>query len=130
MIAILFALLVGSFKALSDLSSEGKIYPKGESWKNKWKLDDNGKISRNDKSYFYYLWLYKPENVEKFPYSSTFLVSLTDFWHKTELARMVSAVLMVLTYTQIFNSIADFAILYTFYMIGFTMIYEPIKRHA
>lgn len=62
-----------------------------ESWKNKWKwepLAQNGykrqsvrvRYEQIDKPW-YYFGLFKPEYKEKFPYSSTILVFLTDEWH-------------------------------------------------
>ena len=53
----------------------------GDSWKNKWKLDDKGKLIPQKNRPWYYLQIYKPEHQERFPYSSTFLVFTTDAWH-------------------------------------------------
>ena len=49
-------------------------------WKNKWKLKD-GNIISNNKTIWYYLWLYKPKYKERFIWSSTILVKFTDGWH-------------------------------------------------
>ena len=50
------------------------------SWKHKWKFID-GKMIIVEKPLWYYLFLFNPGHKEKFPYSSTFLVFLTDAWH-------------------------------------------------
>lgn len=129
MISFLCLLIVGIFKALSDLSSEGVIYPKGESWKNKWLLDSSGNIIKEDR----FLWYYpinKPQYKERFIYSSTFLVSLTDFWHKTELARSIAQVSAVIFYSTFHSLPIDAAMMFICYMVGFSITYEPIKRKA
>lgn len=53
-------------------------------WWNKWKKSDKGdrtSIIEQKSAPWYYLWIYKPQYVEAFPYSSTALVFLTDGWH-------------------------------------------------
>lgn len=52
------------------------------SWKNKWLLDDSGKLIPATKRPWYYLGLYLPKYEERFPYSSTCLVFLADAWHR------------------------------------------------
>lgn len=51
-----------------------------ESWKNKW-LFSEFKEPVHPYNYWYYFGLYKPKYQEKFIYSSTILVFLTDEWH-------------------------------------------------
>lgn len=51
-----------------------------DSWKLKWKWKNNQRIL-NNKKLWYYLWLYKPQYKEAFPYSTTILVFLTNAWH-------------------------------------------------
>lgn len=53
-----------------------------EDWREKWALDEQGQIIPNDVAPWYYLRLYAPKYVERFPYSSTALVAFTDRWHK------------------------------------------------
>jgi hypothetical protein len=58
-----------------------KIPGKGtDRWKNKWELDENGN-TKPAKYYWYYFGLFTPEHEEKFIYSSTMLVFITDEWH-------------------------------------------------
>ncbi len=54
---------------------------KGDAWKNKWKKDERGEPIPCIKSPWYYLGVYKPKYVERFVFSSTFLVWLTDAEH-------------------------------------------------
>jgi len=51
------------------------------SWRNKWKLNYLCSPMVTLKTPWYYFGIYKLEFVEKFPYSSTLLVSFTDAWH-------------------------------------------------
>lgn len=54
---------------------------KGKAWLNKWKLDENGALIPCIKAPWYYLGLFRPEYEERFMFSSTFLVFLTDAEH-------------------------------------------------
>ena len=49
---------------------------KGIDWRNKYD------ISKTYFNHWWYLGLYKPKYSEKFPFSSTALVFLTDRWHR------------------------------------------------
>lgn len=134
---IFFMVLLGTAKALSDLSSEGVIYPKSFSWRRKWKLDQNGDIIPFEgKAKWYYLFSYKPLYVERFAYSSTFLVNLTDFFHAIETIRFAACVGAILTYSpiisyynnHILNIILDVVIIWAIRTIAFTITYETTKR--
>lgn len=69
---IFLIILSGIFKGLMDFEA----HENSESWKNKYAkgLLPSGKP-------WYYFNLYKPKYKEAFPFSATFLVSLTDLWH-------------------------------------------------
>lgn len=126
---IFFIVLLGVAKALSDLSQEGVIYPKSGSWKNKWKLDSKGNIiPYSGKAKWYYLFSYKPMYVERFPYSSTFLVVLTDFWHTIESVRFAACVGAILTYHPMVNTPVDILIIWSIRTIAFSITYETTKR--
>ncbi len=79
LLAIATMLIAGVFMALMDLNAHGK---RGESpedtWTYKWKTP----LIESVKRPWYYLGLYKPQFIERFPYSSTALVWLTDAWHR------------------------------------------------
>lgn len=126
---IFFVILLGVAKSLSDLSQEGVIYPKSFSWRRKWKLDQNGDIIPfKGKAKWYYLFSYKPLYVERFAYSSTFLVNLTDFWHAIETIRFAACVGAILTYSPIINPLVDILIIWSIRTIAFTITYETTKR--
>jgi len=121
-------LLAGAAKAFSDLYSEGILKPtKDESWKFKWKLNDHGKIITNNKRLWYYLWLWKPKYVERFPYSSEFLVFLTDPWHLFNTIRMVFTIAGVLLFSATLHPVLEFFIIYGFFAAGFTPTYRYLK---
>jgi len=126
-IALIFAALYGIGKALSDLSAEGKIYPKSNSWKNKWLLDKRGNVMPTNKKLWYYP-INSPLYTERFPYSSTFFVAFTDFWHRCETLKAISLVLTALAYSVMVNHIIDFIMLYASWNIAFSIVYETIKR--
>ena len=77
----IFAILLffaGYFNGWMDFIK--KLNLDSESWLNKWELDHDGK--RIPVIYdWYYFGLFKTKYEEKFPYSSTILVFLTDQWH-------------------------------------------------
>lgn len=128
MISLLFLFLNGSMKALSDLSSEGIIFPKSSSYENKWKVVHHHLV-RNSKSPWYYFGLYTPPFKERFMYSSTFLVFLTDGFHFIESLRVMFMLFAVLSYKSVFGYvIADLILLWGVRTIGFTIVYEYFKR--
>jgi len=52
----------------------------GEAWKNKWKLDNQGDLIKYEKKDWWYFGIY-PKYQERFIYSSTIFVWLTDAEH-------------------------------------------------
>jgi len=68
------------FKAHMDAIDDSGI--KSSEWKNKYQLDKwYNPFSFESKNHWWYFGLYKPVYAEKFPFSSTALVFLTDRWH-------------------------------------------------
>ena len=68
------------FKAHMDAIDDSGI--KSSEWKNKYQLDKwYNPVSFESKNHWWYFGLYKPVYAEKFPFSSTALVFLTDRWH-------------------------------------------------
>jgi hypothetical protein len=68
------------FKAHMDAIDDSGI--KSSEWKNKYQLDKwYNPVSVESKNHWWYFGLYKPSYAEKFPFSSTSLVFLTDRWH-------------------------------------------------
>lgn len=80
-IFILVCFMVAAyFKAHMDAINDSGI--KSFEWKNKYLLDSwDRPVSVNNKSHWWYFGLFKPKYSEKFPFSSTALVFLTDRWH-------------------------------------------------
>ena len=129
---IILIFIHGFLKALADLSSEGnKNIPskwhKSKTHLNKWLLDDSGrKILQREPLWYYPIYL--PEYKEKFPYSSTWFVAVTDFWHFMELLKKTTMILGFLFYEVYFGIEIDFLLLVLVYSAGFSIIYEPVKR--
>lgn len=93
-------------------NGDSKFWNNSLSWQNKWKNGD-------------------PLQGEKFPFSSTALVGLTDGYH---MMRSFSNVFMVTGITvklgekrKWYKYVIDGVIFYTTYNIGFNIVYETIK---
>ena len=68
------------FKAHMDAIDDLGI--KSSESKNKYQLDDwYNPVNAQSKNHWWYFGLYQPTYAEKFPFSSTALVFLTDRWH-------------------------------------------------
>lgn len=98
-------------------------------WKNKWELDENGKL-KPARYYWYYFGLFVPEHEESFPYSSTILVFITDKWHLKKwcmfLCYEIALSCVVVHYEglQWWYIPIGIAILKTFRGLGFTLKYD------
>jgi hypothetical protein len=82
----IFLCLIGAGYAKGRMDYIADSGEKGKEWKNKYKLV-KGKLlpSTND---WWYLNLYKPTYQEKFPFSTTVFVFLTDRWHWWQFAML------------------------------------------
>ena len=69
--------LAGHFKGKMDAIADEGI--KGLDWANKYDLTKPGNTK-----HWWYLGLYAPRFPEKFPFSATALVFLTDKWHRNQ----------------------------------------------
>jgi hypothetical protein len=74
LIALLY--LAGMAKAFSDAVTDENV--KNAEWQRKY--DFTKPVGRE----WWYFGLYKPNNAEKFPFSTTILVFLTDRWHLSQ----------------------------------------------
>lgn len=78
----LFLLIIAAMtNALKDLIalnqlSEDPFFSKSDSWKSKWES-----LSTESHRHWWYLGLHETAYKEKFPFSSTILVGVTDGWH-------------------------------------------------
>ncbi len=127
-------------KALMDLSGADKFtdkdYIKNRTYTsdNKWSLpyEKGTKV-------WYYLWLYKPRWKERFPYSSTALSFVTDYWHHKQFIFLnLSFIGNLLLYTSIdnllkFSNLTDnyivkilfcFILIRLVYLISFNITYS------
>lgn len=82
----IFLCLIGAGYAKGRMDYIADSGEKGKEWKNKYKIV-KGKLlpSTND---WWYLNLYKPTYQEKFPFSTTVFVFLTDRWHWWQFAML------------------------------------------
>lgn len=86
-------------------------------WKNKYKRDgDYPEILLPYHSKWYYLGLHTPEFEERFPYSSTVLVFITDAWHFFNFIR----------YRIVYSYIALVLDLGIWWSLGIVFIFAPI----
>ena len=132
--SIISAFLVGIVNSLKDLSSidffSKKWWNKSNSWKNKWKLDKDDNIILNEKKYWYYLYYFTPKYKERFIYSSTIFVSLTDGWHLLQKIQFTIVYLNValLISTSILQFILYFLLVYTVFTLTFSIFYTTIQK--
>ena len=127
-LAISILLLLVSFyaKGKMDLSGAEKFTGKNmyknrsESWTGKYsyKLEPSPYL-------WYYLFLYKPKYKERFPYSTTALVFLTDYWHFMQfifLNCLFAGFCLLLPYP-----IYSFIVVRLIYLISFNYSYENYR---
>jgi len=109
--AIFLMFFYGAFDGLMDISSENNFkgelnhLNKSESWKNKWYIDANENPIIQEKKLWYYLYIFTPVYVELFPYSSTLLVWLTDFWHRVKFYKGIVMLVVILIQSFVMNEI-------------------------
>lgn len=74
-LSLFFLALAGVSKGFLDSIADSGV--KNEEWRNKYDFTKK-------KNHWWYLGLYKPKYSEKFPFSTTVLVFLTDKWHRAQ----------------------------------------------
>ena len=82
-----------------------------DSWRNKWK---NGNKSEG----------------EKFPFSSTILVFLTDRWHLAQSLFLWCVFVLIVTYKSYFNWWIDLIIMRVMFGVLFEMFYRYFRRRG
>lgn len=140
--SIILLVIAFASKALMDLSGAdkftGKEYVKNRSYTSddKWLLPYTPGIRS-----IWYLWLYKPKYREAFPYSTTALVFLTDYWHRKQFIFLnlsfIGNVLLyismdnLLKYTELTGLYKDsikllicFILIRIVYLLSFNPIYD------
>ena len=127
---VILTILAGVFNAKMDYIVHNGL--DSESWLNKWYLIYKFGLDERIKGYkhWYYFGLYKPKYRERFPFSSTILVFMTDYWH---LYKWCMFLCLELSYAII--TIEKFDISWWYLLpivfalkavrgIGFTLIYD------
>jgi len=134
-IIVLITILIGVVNALKDTSALGRFkrdwWNKNRSWKMKWKLNTNGSSPLiNTVRPWYYLGLFKPKYQERFPYSSTILVSLTDGWHLLQSIQFNLVFLgkAIILFDGPLNIILSFIVLKTIFSFTFEIVYKKFEN--
>ena len=122
MIVIVATLIIWISKALQDASMASGVG---------FNSDAKYKSPREPVSniYFYPYWLYHKLNglkhVERFPFSATFLVMFTDFWHLAGFFRNAASVTILWYYTG-WNWFA----IYFIALIVFKVVYITFRKFS
>ena len=118
MISLVLVSIAGIFKAVMDalqfhyftsifFSKNSSFWNPQDSWKNKWKED---------------------LKTEKFLFSSTILVFLTDAWHLFQSGLIFCLMLAIVLYKPIVNKYVDFIILHIVFTGTFELFFSRIFK--
>ena len=129
--SLILSFLAGVSNAFMDLSSEdrfkNKSLNKSEGSKQKWKQPQEP-----GKKMWYHIS--KPRYKEAFPYSSTFFVLFTDFWHKMQSLMLTLIFMSAVLYEPIFKFdlliwevFVNFLLLRLSFGVGFEPLYKRLK---
>ncbi len=121
-LSIFFLVLAGIAKGYLDAIADKGV--KTDEWRNKYDFTRN-------KTHWWYFGLYKPRYSEKFPFSSTVLVALTDKWHRAQLIMlrfMYLAVAVALTQNLFLILLLSFVVFPIVVGIPFEIIYTKNKK--
>lgn len=94
-----------------------------KSWQNKWASP----FPQPYIPYWYYFGVF-PKYKEKFPYSSTILVWVTDAWHVFKALMLLCIMTAIVSYSVVFNPIIDLILLYITFTFVFTIFFDYIFR--
>ena len=133
MLSLLLIIFAGIFNSIMDKvnfnfsksifkNKNPKFWNIKDSWKNQWKWPLKPYNS------WYYFGLYTPKYTENFPYSSTFLVFITDAWHLSKALMLFCISLSIVLYTPIINPIIDIFLMFCGFTVTFTYFYEYILK--
>jgi hypothetical protein len=130
-LSIFFLILAGVAKGYLDYYADSGI--KDKEWVNKWKNVNEGWGKEYLKKYhWWYFGLYSPsQHLERFPFSSTILVALTDKWHRAQLImlRFMYLALAVALSQNLFGIILlSFVVFPIVVGIPFEIIYTKNKK--
>jgi hypothetical protein len=135
MYSLILIALAGFFNSIMDIlftQYEGSIFAKRNnplfwnpavSWKNKWAQP----FSQPAENKWYYFGFVPPYK-ERFPYSSTIFVWLTDGWHLAKALMLLAIMLSVCTYVPVTNFWGDVILHYIVFTGVFTIFYSYVWR--
>lgn len=133
MISLILAALAGALNATYEIlfisfkySIFSKLNPQywdpKTSWIYKWKYP----LQPAPKRWYYFG--FQPRHEERFPYSSTIFVWLTDAWHLFKALMLACLMSAMVLYTPMFNPVVDFLLLYVAFTFVFTIFFDYILR--
>ena len=134
MITLILIALAGALNATYEILFTGfnqsifkKLNPEFwnplESWKFKWASPFPQPVEAR-----WYYFGYLPRYKERFPYSSTALVFLTDAWHLFKALMLGCIMLAVVNYSVLVTPFIDFILLYVTFTFTFTMFFDYVLR--
>ena len=134
MISLILIALAGALNATYEILFTGfnqsifkKLNPEFwnplESWKFKWASPFPQPVE--DKWYYFG---FLPRYKERFPYSSTVFVFLTDAWHLFKALMLGCIMLAVVNYSVVITPFIDFILLYVTFTFTFTMFFDYVLR--
>ena len=133
MISLILICLAGALNAAMDIlftNYNNSIFSRfnplwwnpEESWKFKWVYP----LQPSTPKWYYFGFL--PRYEERFPYSSTILVWLTDAWHFIKALMLLAIVVSIVVYNPIICPVIDWIIYYISWTFTFTIFYDYIYR--
>jgi hypothetical protein len=122
LIALLY--LAGMAKAFSDAVTDENV--KNAEWQRKY--DFTKPVGRE----WWYFGLYKPTNAEKFPFSTTILVFLTDRWHLSQflMLRCFYTMIAISLFSNIWMILVFVLIIFPVITgMGFESTYQEFRKY-
>ena len=130
--SLFYIALAGFFNSIMDIlfsNFEGSIFSQLNplfwnpqvSWKNKWAQP----FPQPTENKWYYFG-FPPPYKERFPYSSTIFVFLTDAWHLAKALMLFFIMLAVVSYKPLISYWGDALLLYVTFTGVFTIFYSYI----
>lgn len=127
-VALFFVLVSGALMGLMDRSAHGKLgRPPSTTWKNKYKKDATGELipTKNRRHHWWYFGLFRPVYVERFPFSTTWLVWLSDHWHLYKKLFMLAGwIVLTLRPTPTKWMISDGLLYAAVFLLSFNLFYH------
>lgn len=123
-LTFLFLIIAGVAKAWADALTDEQI--KALDWTNKYDF------TKLDILHWWYLGFYKPAYPEKFPFSSTILVFLTDRWHLSQFIMLrcfYAAITMSITTDLFWVLILIFVIFPVVLGVSFEAFYSCLRKY-